>query len=116
MATLQILCSSPPAPTLTQLQATIFGPICSTCHTAGGDAPNLSTTALTHSDTVGVASTEQSAVLYIAAGDPDNSYLVRKIEGAALISGVRMPPGGPYLSQAQIDDLRAWVAAGAPNN
>jgi len=55
-------------------------------------------------------------VLYIAAGDPDNSYLVLKIEGAASISGVRMPAGGPYLSQAMIDGVRAWVAAGAPNN
>jgi hypothetical protein len=105
-----------PAPTLTQLQATIFGPICSTCHTSGGDSPDLSTAALTYSSTVGVASAQQPAVLYIAAGDPDNSYLVLKIEGAASISGVRMPAGGPYLSQAMIDGVRAWVAAGAPNN
>ncbi len=49
-------------------------------------------------------------------GAPDNSYLVRKVEGAAGITGAQMPFGGPPLSQAQIDEIRSWIASGAPNN
>ena len=51
-----------------------------------------------------------------APGDPDNSYLVHKIEGVASISGQRMPLGGPFLTQSDIDLVRAWIAQGALNN
>jgi len=27
-----------------------------------------------------------------------------------------MPFGGPYLSQAQIDEVASWINAGAPND
>ena len=62
---------------------------------------------------VGVPSVEQPNVLRVKSGDPDNSYMVQKIEGAASISGVRMPFGGPYLPQSTIDVIRTWVSNGA---
>jgi hypothetical protein len=49
-------------------------------------------------------------------GDPDASYLVRKLEGAPGISGDRMPLGGAPLGAALIADVRAWIAAGAAND
>jgi hypothetical protein len=53
----------------------------------------------------------------IAPGDPSNSYLVQKIEGASGIVGVRMPANGPpYLTDGQISIIRRWVEIGAPNN
>jgi hypothetical protein len=52
----------------------------------------------------------------VKAGDPDNSYLIRKLEGLAGISGSRMPLGGPFLDQATIDQVRSWISNGAPNN
>jgi hypothetical protein len=52
----------------------------------------------------------------IKPGDPDNSYLVRKVQGSAGISGVRMPDLRTPLTQAQIDAIRSWVTAGALNN
>ena len=53
---------------------------------------------------------------FIAPGDPTNSYVIQKLEGVSTISGVRMPAGGPYLSQATINQVAAWISAGAQNN
>ena len=61
---------------------------------------------------VGVTSRQQPSLSRVAAGDPDNSYLVQKIEGTAA-SGQRMPLGGGVLDQAVIDDIRLWIANGA---
>jgi len=52
----------------------------------------------------------------VKPGDPANSYLIQKLEGAPTISGQRMPFGGPYLDQATIDQIKSWIASGAPNN
>ena len=72
---------------------------------------------MTYGNTVGVTSGEVGSLSRIAPFDPDNSYLVRKVLGAAGIVGGRMPKDGPpYLTLQQIDDIRAWVAAGAKNN
>jgi hypothetical protein len=108
------------APTLAQLQSTIFTPVCSGCHTGGGaslpSSMNLSNAAATFAAIVGVASTEQPSVLRVSASNPDASYLVRKIEGAAGIAGGRMPLGGAPLDPALIANVRAWITAGAQNN
>ena len=107
-----------PAPTLTKVQADIFTPICSVCHTGVGaglpGSQNL-TAGHTYANIVNVASLEQGTLERVKPGDPDNSYLVRKIQGTAGISGAKMPLGGS-LTQAQIDEVRAWVTAGALNN
>jgi hypothetical protein len=106
--------------TLTKLQTDIFTPICSVCHTGVGaglpGSQNL-TAGNTFANVVNVTSIEDGTLLRIKPGDPDNSYLVRKIEGIGIATGtVRMPAGGPYLSATQIAEVRAWVAAGAQNN
>jgi len=110
----------PPAVTLAQLQTTIFTPRCASCHTGGGaqlpGSMNLSNAAASFAALVGVASVEQGTLQRVKATDPDNSYIVRKLEGAASITGSRMPLGGPFLDQATIDTVRAWITAGAANN
>jgi hypothetical protein len=106
--------SGPPV-TLTQLQSSIFTPICSSCHAPGGDSPDL-TSSNSYANIVNVASTEQPSLLRIKPGDPDHSYLVLKVQGSAGISGVRMPAVGTALTQVQIDAIRSWVTAGALNN
>jgi hypothetical protein len=59
---------------------------------------------------------------FVAPGDPDNSYLMLKIEGKqATLSGkcpggdcgTEMPPDTGLLPQEQRDAIRAWIAAGA---
>lgn len=111
---------APPSVTLAQLQATIFSPICSGCHTGGGaslpSSMNLSSASASFAALVGVASTEQPSVQRVNAGNPDDSYLVRKIEGAPGITGSRMPLGGAPLDATLIANVRAWITAGAQNN
>ena len=111
-----------PPVTLSQIQASVFTPICSGCHNGsnppGGALPgsqNL-TAGNSFAALVGVASLEQPALRRVKAEDPDNSYLIQKLEGAASISGSRMPLGGPFLDQATIDEIKSWISSGAPNN
>lgn len=95
------------------IQSHIFTPICTACH-AGGGAPQGLRLDSTNSYAllVGVPSTEVSSILRVKPGDPDNSYLIQKLEGHAAI-GARMPFGGPYLDQATIDVVRQWIRDGA---
>lgn len=115
---------APPTVTLSQLQTDVFTPICSVCHNGNGSSlpgvQNL-TAGHTFGNIVNVDSIEQPSLKRIKPGDPDNSYLIRKIEGAAGISGSRMPQGcggssSPCLDQATIDRIRSWVTQGALNN
>lgn len=96
------------------IQDNVFTPICTKCH-QGASAPEGLQLDATHSYAalVGVASTEQPAVLRVEAGDPDSSYIIRKLQGTAGISGQQMPFGGPYLPQSTIDVIRQWVTNGA---
>jgi len=51
----------------------------------------------------------------VEPGDPERSYLLRKVRGDADITGARMPfDGPPFLSQEQIDGIAGWIRAGAP--
>jgi hypothetical protein len=95
------------------IQAHVFTPICTACH-AGGGAPQGLRLDATNSYTllVGVPSTEVPAVLRVKPGDPDNSYLIQKLEGHAAV-GARMPFGGPYLDPATIGVIRQWITDGA---
>jgi hypothetical protein len=99
--------------TFQSIQDNVFTPICSVCH-AGGAAPQgLRLDAVnSYAMIVGVPSTEESGILRIKPGDPDNSYLVQKIEGHAAV-GAQMPFGGPPLPAATIAVIRQWVTDGA---
>jgi methionine-rich copper-binding protein CopC len=97
-----------------EIQDTIFTPICTVCHTGSNAPQGLRLDAgVSYSLLVNVASAEVPSLMRVNPGNPDQSYIVQKLQGNAA-GGVRMPYGGPYLSQAQIDLVRAWIAAGAP--
>lgn len=104
------------SPTLDSIQANVFTPICSGCHTGQGDSlpgsMNLTNAESSMINLVGVASAEQPQLQRVTAGDPDNSYLIQKLEGTATV-GSRMPLGGAPLDQATIDAIREWIANGA---
>jgi hypothetical protein len=75
----------------------------------------------TFANIVNVASIEQPSLLRIKPNDAANSYLVKKILGAAGITGSRMPFGcgttsDPCLDQATIDMVVTWVNQGALDN
>ncbi|MDD9971050.1 MAG: hypothetical protein OXR73_32735, partial [Myxococcales bacterium] len=52
----------------------------------------------------------------VTAGDPDTSLLMEKLEEAMPSCGGQMPPGGEPLPAEEIERIRSWIAAGAPNN
>lgn len=62
------------------------------------------------------AANEQPNLKYVVPGDPANSYVIQKLMGAASITGGRMPLNGPYLDDAAVAQVAAWIAAGAPND
>lgn len=102
--------------TLATLQANLFGPVCSGCHSGGGaslpSSMNFTSQAATAAALVNVTSLEVGSLKRVLPGDPANSYVVQKISGTAAVGG-RMPLGGAALSQQQIDDVKAWIQAGA---
>jgi hypothetical protein len=61
---------------------------------------------------VNVPSTEVPSLLRVRPGDPDNSYLIQKLEGTAAV-GARMPLGGGALPAATIAAIRQWITDGA---
>jgi methionine-rich copper-binding protein CopC len=95
------------------IQDHVFTPICTVCH-AGGSAPQGLRLDATNSYAllVGVPSTEVPSILRVKPGDPDNSYLIQKLEGHASV-GAQMPFGGPPLSADTIAAIRQWIIDGA---
>ena len=104
------------AVTLADLQQNIFGAICTNCHT-GANAPRglrLDSEDNSYAFLVNQAADEMPDLMRVNPGNPDQSYIIKKLEGASDIVGGRMPLGGPYLSQTQIDQVRNWISNGAP--
>ena len=99
--------------TLDSIQDNVFTPICTECHT-GGSAPQglRLEEGVSYGMLVNVASAEVPSLLRVDPGNPDDSYLIQKLEGTAAV-GDRMPLGGPYLPQADIDVIRQWITDGA---
>jgi hypothetical protein len=106
-------------PTLDEIQANVFTPTCGVggCHTGptGDTLPggmDLTSADASFANLVGVSSVQVPELSRVEAGDPNNSYLIQKLEGTAS-EGEQMPFGGTPLDQAVIDDIRQWIADGA---
>jgi hypothetical protein len=104
------------APTFSDIQTMIFIPIC-VCH-VGAAAPLglVLDTADSIDMLVNIPSAEVPDLFRVEPGNPDDSYLVRKLEGGPDIVGSPMPLGGPPLDQDMIDQVREWILAGALDN
>ncbi len=107
-------------PSLTSIQNNIFTPTCSVvgCHSgpAGPNLPSgmdLSSVAASFSSLINIPSFQEPTILRVAVNSADDSYLIDKLEGTSA-QGARMPQGGPFLDQATIDVIRAWIDNGAP--
>lgn len=99
-------------PDFASIQANVFTPICTQCHVGASAPQGLRLDAgNSYGALVGVASSEQTGLLRIKPGDPDNSYLVQKLEGRAAV-GARMPLGQPALPASTILVIRAWIISG----
>ena len=91
----------------------IFSSRCTSCHSGGGAPQGLRLDAAnSYANLVNVASREVPSLERVEPGNPDDSYLVQKVEGTAAVGG-RMPLGGSPLSAAQIELIREWISEGA---
>jgi uncharacterized delta-60 repeat protein len=111
-----------PPPTLSALQAQIFTPKCASCHNpdaVGGDTANLFLDSVQTSfdDLVNAPSTQSAIFKRVEPFKPDESYLIKKLEGTAPVPfDSRMPLVGPPLSADEIKLTRDWISAGAKND
>ncbi|HVN76702.1 MAG TPA: hypothetical protein VMT19_10330 [Thermoanaerobaculaceae bacterium] len=107
-----------PSATFSRVQAVVFTPNCAVagCHSTLGPQQGMSLAAgMAYGNTVRVPSVERPDLNRIEPGDPDRSYLVKKLRGDPDITGVRMPDGGT-LTPDEIQLVIDWVRRGAPNN
>jgi hypothetical protein len=114
-------------PTFSSIQKEIFDTTdssgrlaCINCHTDSGRTPAgglLLLDGRSYQALVNVGSRAKAGAILVVPGDPDNSYMIHKLEGAADIAGSRMPRGtGPYLTSGQMQIIRRWIALGAKND
>jgi hypothetical protein len=92
---------------------------CVMCHLSGREPGGLQLhPKAAWGSLVGVPS-EEAPLRRVEPGRPDDSYLVRKIEGTHLDvegSGEKMPFDGRPLAPEQVELIRRWVEQGAPDN
>src|SRR3954447_22349571 len=87
-----------PALSFTRIQAEIFTPTCAKagCHAAGAASGGLVLEAgRAYGEIVNRPSTEQGALHRVEPGDPERSYLIKKLRGDPDITGSQMPQDRP---------------------
>jgi len=100
-------------PTLANIQARVFTPICTQCHVGAAAPQGLRLDAVNAFDNLaGVPSNEVGGLLRVDPFNPDDSYLVQKIEGTAAV-GAQMPLAGPPLPDEDMMLIRQWILEGA---
>ena len=114
-------------PTFSSIQREIFQSgdssgrsACTSCHIPGGVGVRTGgldlSPAAAYSQLVNVPARRNPAVLRVVPGDPENSFLIHKLEGRPG-TGNRMPDDGPpFLTKGQIRIIKRWIEIGAPNN
>jgi hypothetical protein len=79
------------------------------CHGPGTTWP--------YASLVSAAATEcDPARVIVTPGDVAHSYLIDKLSGHDMCTGVQMPKMGTPLAQDQVDAIASWIAQGAANN
>jgi hypothetical protein len=110
------------AATLANIQAAIFSTTCTdpACHSAQlaqGDLnleAGASYAALVNAPAFNLTA-RQAGLFRVKPGDPDHSFLILKLAGPLSAEGSPMPLGKPSLTAEQIQLIRDWITAGAPN-
>ena len=104
-----------------QIQMTIFNPTCieAFCHDLRGMSGGLVLVeGQSYANLVNVepqnVPARDAGLLRVQPFNPDNSFLVVKVEGPTdPAMGLRMPSGRPPLSAEQIQLIRDWISQGA---
>ena len=104
-------------PTFTNIQTNVFSRICTECHVGASAPQGLRLDAEnSYNMLVGVPSNERPDLLRVHPGNPDLSYVIRKLEGGPDIVGAQMPFQRTPLSQETINVIRVWIVRGAPKD
>jgi hypothetical protein len=107
--------ANPLAPTLASIQVNVFSVNCAVpgCH--GGTAAQQGLRldpGFSAGNLINVASPQDPTLTRVIPGNPDGSFIIRKLEGTQTV-GIRMPAFSPPLPQATIDVIRQWIQDGA---
>jgi hypothetical protein len=107
---------TPLAPTLASIQDNVFTPICTACHTGAGAPQGLQLDAaeVSASKLINVPVPRDPSQVRVKPFDPDNSFLIRKLEYPQGTIGARMPLNQPPLDPSTIAVIRQWITSGAP--
>lgn len=109
-----------PAFSFARIQAEIFTPTCAEggCHDAASASGGMVLAAgRAYGEIVDRRSTESASLDRIEPGDPERSYMIKKLRGDPDITGAQMPFDNPgSLTREQMDGLIGWIRAGAPND
>lgn len=108
------------------LQVRVFSRSCAlsdACHTGSAAQEGLSLASLdtVFSSAVGKPSKQVPALALIEPGQPDRSYLIKKLRNTEIArqastgerSTAMPPPPSPSLCEAKIAAVEAWIRAGA---
>lgn len=126
LVTAATVAQSPESPSFKRDIVPLFSAKCAFCHMKEGpDAGLILEPRFSYLMIVGVPSTE-SSLARVEPGHPERSYLLLKMQNRqreAGGSGNKMPvsPGGVGFGNlsatpSEIELVRAWIAAGAPDN
>jgi len=106
--------------TFAQVQAQVFTPNCAKagCHTSAAASGGLVLEAgRSYGEIVNRPAVGNASLDRIEPGNPERSYLIKKLRGDPDITGARMPLDNPgSLTQEQVDGIVGWVLAGALND
>lgn len=109
--------SGAPAPSFDSRIQPILDRDCVECHGTKRAKARLDLSAgRARSNLVGIPSSERPEILRVSPGDPEKSYLWLKLDHSAT-EGSGMPKGlffSKKLSQDDLDLIRLWIEAGAP--
>jgi hypothetical protein len=99
--------------TYSQVRDEVFVPSCGFggCHGTGAGGLTL-TLDTPPSALINVLASGMPNRPYVVPGEPDNSYIVQKMEGTAGIAGSIMPTTG-IVEPERVTMVRNWILAGA---
>lgn len=93
---------------------------CGACHITGDEPGKMALVpGKAYASLVGQDSVELPTMKRVAPGEPEQSYLMHKLQGTHVEvggNGARMPFHQGPLPASQIEQIRLWIAQGAPDN
>lgn len=115
-------------PSWAKISAEVLQPSCGGCHGSSGALAGLGGLQACRSGRtamVGVPSSQLPSMALVEPGNPARSWLMHKLDGTQgdftaqcvrRSCGGLMPANQPQLTAAERDAIRAWIAAGAPDD